>query len=54
MSAESVALIHQCVECVEVSLTSDRERSEAYLTNDEPPELVFYRPGCAEREFGSN
>jgi hypothetical protein len=26
----------------------------AYLTDDEPPELAFYCPGCAEREFGDN
>jgi hypothetical protein len=27
-------------------------RWAAYLTDDEPPELVFYRPACGEREFG--
>jgi hypothetical protein len=24
-----------------------------YLTDDEPPEVVFYCPECAEREFRS-
>jgi hypothetical protein len=27
------------------------ERWRAYLTDDEPPELAFYCPSCAEREF---
>jgi hypothetical protein len=27
------------------------ERWRAYLTNDEPAELAFYCPACAEREF---
>jgi hypothetical protein len=28
------------------------DRLEAHLTDDEPPELAFYCPDCAEREFG--
>jgi hypothetical protein len=29
----------------------DESRWEAYLTDDEPPELAFYCPECARREF---
>jgi hypothetical protein len=29
----------------------DGERWEAYLTDDEPPEVGFYCPECAERQF---
>jgi hypothetical protein len=32
----------------------DEERWSAYLTDDEPPEIVFYCPECAEREFGGD
>ncbi len=27
-------------------------RWRAYVTDDDPPEVVFYCEGCAEREFG--
>jgi hypothetical protein len=30
---------------------ADDERWRAYLTDDEPQELAFYCPDCAEREF---
>jgi hypothetical protein len=33
---------------------SSRERWQAWLTDDEPPELAFYRPECAELEFGDD
>jgi hypothetical protein len=33
-------------------LRADDERWKVYLTDDEPPELGFYCPACAEREFG--
>jgi hypothetical protein len=33
-------------------LPADEARWQAWLTDDEPAELVFYCPGCAEREFG--
>ena len=33
-------------------LPTDEDRWEAHLTDDEPPELAFYCPDCAEREFG--
>jgi hypothetical protein len=52
VSTESVALIPECAECDQRWLPADAERWAAYLTDDEPPELVFYCPACAEREFG--
>jgi hypothetical protein len=52
VSTESVALIPECAECAQRWLPADAERWAAYLTDDEPPELVFYCPACAEREFG--
>jgi hypothetical protein len=54
VSAERVALIPQCAECGKVWLPTDGERWEAYLTDDEPPELAFYCPECAERELGGD
>ena len=53
MSAEQVALIPQCVECGAVWLAVNDDRWQAWLTDDEPPELAFYCPECAEREFKS-
>ena len=35
-------------------LQADEERLSARLTDDEPPELAFYCPECAEREFGES
>jgi hypothetical protein len=32
-------------------LPAAEDRWEAYLTCDEPPELAFFCPTCAEREF---
>jgi hypothetical protein len=52
MSAERVALIPSYAECPAVWLPADEERWPAYLTDDEPPELAFYCPECAERELG--
>jgi hypothetical protein len=52
MSAEKVALTPQCVECGAVWLPGDGDRWQAWLTDDEPPELGFFCPECAEREFG--
>jgi hypothetical protein len=57
MAAENVVLTPECVECKRVWLPSDREHWEAslaYVTDDEPPELAFYCPECAEREFGGD
>jgi len=56
LSAESVALIRSA-ECEAVWLPDDEERWGAHLGADdldEPAELVFYCPGCAEREFGGS
>jgi hypothetical protein len=30
---------------------ADEKRWSAYLTDDEPAEIVFYCPDCAECEF---
>jgi hypothetical protein len=53
VSAEGVALIAECAECGRLRLPGDGERWFAYLTDGEPPELAFFCPECAEREFGS-
>jgi hypothetical protein len=29
-------------------------RWQAWLTDDEPPELAFHCPECAKREFGGD
>jgi|RhiMethySRZTD1v2_1073278.scaffolds.fasta_scaffold381508_3 RNase P subunit RPR2 len=52
MPLERVALIPTCAECEAVWLPADEARWQAWLTEDEPPELVFYCRECAEREFG--
>lgn len=54
MEAERVALIARCVECDAIWLPADEERWQAWHTDDEPPELAFFRPNCAEGEFGDN
>jgi hypothetical protein len=53
MSAESVTPWPQCTECRRVWLSGDERRWKVYLTDDEPPELAFYCPACALREFKS-
>lgn len=52
MEAERVVLIPRCAECDAIWLPTDEDRWAAYHTDDDPPELAFYRPTCAEREFG--
>ena len=54
MDAEQVTLIPHCTECNALWLPADEERWRAYLTDDEPPELAFYCPECAEREVGGD
>lgn len=54
MNAKPVALIPECAECEARWLAADEERWRAYLGSDdldEPGELAFYCPDCAEREF---
>ena len=47
-----VALIPECADCGRCWWPLDTEHWEAHLTNDdEPPELAFYCPECAGREF---
>jgi hypothetical protein len=52
MRRQSVAIILRRAECEAHWLPADETRWQAWLTDDEPPELAFYCPGCAEREFG--
>jgi len=49
VNSEQVALTPRCAECLDVWLPADEDRWRAYL--DTEGELVFYCPGCAEREF---
>jgi hypothetical protein len=51
MHIEGVGTIHRCDECEAYWLPADETRWQAWLT-DEPPEVVFYCPDCAKREFG--
>jgi hypothetical protein len=54
VSAEHVAQAPRCAECVAHWLPADKERWRAYLGSDdldELPEVVFYCPECAKREF---
>ena len=46
--------VPKCAECEPAWLMADEGRWRAYLGGDdldEPAELVFYCPQCAEREF---
>jgi hypothetical protein len=54
MPLERVALIPHCAECEAAWLLANEERWRAYLTDDEPPEVVFYCPRCSEREFSAS
>jgi hypothetical protein len=42
------------VKVIHAWLPADEERSSAHLTDDEQPELAFFCPECAEREFGDD
>jgi hypothetical protein len=48
---EGLSLAPLCSECGAVWLLADDERWRAYLTDDEPAEVVLFCPDCAEREF---
>jgi hypothetical protein len=53
VSAESVALIPECAECVAVWLPDSGERWRAYWIDGGPDEqLVFYCYECAELALG--
>jgi hypothetical protein len=56
MSAESVVLIPECAECDARWLPADEDRWASLFGGcalDEPADVVvFYCPGCGEREFG--
>jgi hypothetical protein len=57
MTVEGVALIPRCAECEAAWLPADEERWRVYFgsdTLDEPGEVVFYCPNCAEREFSDD
>jgi hypothetical protein len=54
MHLEGVATIPRCTECEAHWLRAAEARWQAWLTDDEPPELVFYCRDCAEREFGDD
>jgi hypothetical protein len=51
VSPDPITLIPQCPECGALWQPDAGERWSAFHTDDEPPELVFYCPDCAEREF---
>lgn len=48
------ALIPRCAECESTWVPADEERWQAWLTDDEPPEIAFICPACNEREFGES
>ena len=57
MPVERVALIPRCAECEAAWLPADEERWRAYLGGDdldEPAEVVFYCPDCADEQFGNS
>ena len=41
-----------CQECPATSADGASERWLAFLTSDQPPEVLIYCPACAGREFG--
>jgi hypothetical protein len=49
VSAGGVTLIRQCAECAGNRLPADEAHWEAYLTDREPPDVVFYCPECEPR-----
>jgi hypothetical protein len=42
VSAERVALIPSCAECEVRWPPADEPRRQAYLADDEPPDIIFY------------
>jgi hypothetical protein len=53
MPAERVALMPECVECEIPWLPADESAGTPTSPDDEPPELAFFCPECADREFGT-
>jgi hypothetical protein len=53
MPIEGVVMI-LTPECRARWVPADETRWQAWLTDDEPPELVFYRPAYAEWAFGAD
>jgi hypothetical protein len=57
MQIPGVAIIPRCAECEAVWLPADEARWRVYLGGDdleEPAEVVFYCPDCAECKFGDD
>jgi hypothetical protein len=52
VDTRQVTLIASCRECEARWRPADQERWQAWLTDDDPAEVVFYCPESAEREFG--
>jgi len=48
-----VALIPPCLLCGRLWWPLEAEHWKAYLTADDPPEVVFCCPECFEREFSA-
>jgi hypothetical protein len=48
MHIEGVGIIHRCAECEAHWLPADEARWQAWLTDDEPTELVFLLPGLRQ------
>jgi len=53
MNHEGATAKPECAECDAVWLPVDEDRWQAWLTCDEPSELVFYCAECGDREFRS-
>jgi hypothetical protein len=54
MGLQGVAIIPTCEECGAAWLPTDDEPWSAYHADNKRPQVVFYCPECAAREFGSN
>jgi hypothetical protein len=52
MHVEGVAIIPAAPNVRRTGCRLTASAGQAWLTDDEPPELVFYCRECAQREFG--
>ena len=50
--ALDIARSLRCQECPATSADGASEGWLAFLTSDQPPEVLIYCPACAGREFG--